>query len=146
MILLVEELVTELAQGVKSTSGVRNVRHVRPHLFRKGAPAGTLKVEIRDSSGGLIATSPTVAISAIGTLTYAHGYVKFDVTAQLAPGVTYQIALVPGGGYTFAESDWIGWCNGYDLGKYPPIVPVSGSLNQPLDMEIWEFKQVFKGA
>lgn len=146
MKLLVAELMTELSQTVVSVGGVRNVRHIRPHLFRKGSPAGGLKIEIRDSNGGVIATSNTVLNSAIGSLTYAHGYVKFDITAQLASDIPYTVALVPTGGYTFAESDWIGWCNGYDLGKYPAVDPIPGSFNKPLDLEIWEFKQVFKGA
>lgn len=146
MKLVVAELVTELSQQIKSVGGVRNVRHIRPHLFRKGAPAGGLKLEVRDANGGLIATSNTVLNSAIGSLTYAHGYVKFDVTVQLASEQIYEVALVPTGGYSFAESDWIGWCNGYDLGKYPEITPTSGSFNKPLDLEIWEFKQVVKGA
>lgn len=146
MILLVEELKTELVATIKSTEGHRNIRHIRPHIFRKAAPTGSLKVQLRDSSGGLIAESNSVTIASIGSDTYFHGYVKFDLTAQLKEDVTYRVALVPTGGYSFSESNWIGWCNGFDLGKYPGTYTDAEGYSAPLDLELWEYKQVFKGV
>lgn len=110
---------------------------VRPHLIRFNRPAGTLKMQVLDSDDNLIAESASLDIDDIGTMDFAHGVVKFDLLAGLTKNQTYKFKLI-GEGYTFSESAYVGWCNGFDLEIYPPSYSPETSLQYPLLIENWE--------
>jgi hypothetical protein len=140
--LIVHELkASALVQQMTPTKNV-SVVAVRPHLYRHNFATGSLKIQITDDSDAVIAESNELAIDDLGTMDYAHGYYRFDINAVLRSGVTYKFKLVGGDGYSFDESAYVGWCNGYDLGKYPMDVTPTDSLNYPLALEIWERKSV----
>jgi hypothetical protein len=114
---------------------------VRPHLYRHNYASGSLKVEIYDESDVLLATSESIAIADIvgpNEDDFFHGYVSFQVNVGFKKDQTYKFKLVSEGGYTFNESAYIGWCSGFDLGKYPPTYTPTSSLNYPFDLEVWE--------
>jgi hypothetical protein len=145
MQLLVAEIKSTLYQALTNGRTVAQVYAVRPHLYRHGSPAGTIKLQIQDASGVLIAESAAQTISAIGSGTYWHGYLEFVVSAQLAKNAAYRFALVPAG-YTFSEGAYLGWCNGFDLGKYGGTYAPAVGFSAPLDLEIWTRGQMRKGV
>jgi hypothetical protein len=110
---------------------------IRPHIYRHNLPTGTLAIEVRDALNTLIATSESITISTIGTKAFFHGYVRFLVDAYLKKGQSYSLKLV-GTGYSFSEPAYVGWCNGYDLGKYDSTTVPADIYQSPLDLEIWE--------
>jgi hypothetical protein len=140
MRLVVHELLTGATDLQQIVTPDRNtiVEAIRPHLYRHNFASGSLKVQILDGSDVLLAESAAVAISSIDTANYFHGYVRFDVTAYLAKDTPYKVRLVNAGGYTFSEAAYVGWVNGYDLGKYPPSTVPANDQYYPLDLEIWE--------
>lgn len=143
MKILVNELISERAQKVTATRDM-SVAYVRPHLLKVGAPAGNLKLELRDANGRKIAESGSVSIASISTQNF-HGYVRFDVSWQFEEGQTYEIALVPSG-YSFLDSDYIGWVAEFENKKYDLGYTINGIEASPLDMELWESKQRVRGA
>lgn len=114
------------------------VEAIRPHIYRHGFPSGTLKLQILNGGGEVVAESNDVPINSIGTLSYFHGYIRFDITAYLAKNESYVINLVGDDDYAFDESAFCGWVNGLDLGKYAANEIIATSWNAPLDLEIWE--------
>jgi hypothetical protein len=130
----------------KITVGARdiNVKHVRPHLYKHLAPAGTVSIQIRDASDVLIATSDAVTITDISAQNYFHGEVRFDVNAMLLKNTSYYIRLVSSG-YTYGANAFIGWCQDFDLRKVGVDYTPAGSLNTPFLLELWELKRVDKG-
>jgi hypothetical protein len=114
------------------------VEAIRPHLYRHNFTTGSLRVQIWNDED-LIAESNAVEISSIGTAAFFHGYVRFDIDAYLQKDTDYQIYLYSDGldPYEFNESSYIGWCNGYDLGKYDATYAVASNLHEPLDVEVW---------
>lgn len=139
---IVYELVTALHQEYTTTDDVKNVAVIRPHLYRKGLPAGSVKLQIQDLSGEVIAESDTRLISSLGSGTYWHGVAKFTIAANLSPLTTYRIALI-GVGYTYGGSAYVGWVNGFGLGRY---ASTHSGYDAPLDLEIWTRKQLPKGV
>lgn len=135
-LLIQEHIATNLTQNLTRTEPAI-VEAIRPHIYRHNFPAGTVKVQIHDNLSVLIAESNTVNISAMGTMAYFHGYVKFDINAHLKKNVAYTVSLVSAG-YVFNEASYIGWVNGHDLAKYPITGVPASSYNYPLDLEIWE--------
>lgn len=112
--------------------------HVRPHLFIKGSPAGTVKVQLQDENGRVIATSNSLTITALKTATYAHKYYRFDINANLIDGQIYRVAVICEGGYSYVESDFVGVCLDWDNPKVSASYINNGGVNAALDFELWE--------
>lgn len=146
MKLIVQELQTEIVQQFHPDHRHRLVRNIRPHILRFGHPSGGFYMQIRDGRGRKIAQSNTVNFSAIGSLSYAHGNVELDLTAFLRANTNYWLAMVATGGYSFSESAYAGWCNGFDLGRYPASYAPSKGWSAPLDYEVWGIEQVTREA
>lgn len=137
MKLVVAELTSSGLEQIVVPSKNTIVEAIRPHIYRHNFAAGSLKLSIYDSLNNLVAESDPVAISSIQSLAYFHGYVRFNINAYLKRDQEYRIKLT-GTGYTFSESAYIGWCNGFDLGKYDPITTPISDFAAPFDLEIWE--------
>jgi hypothetical protein len=144
MKLVVHELGIEgTAELIQQVSSDRNtiLYAIRPHLYRHNFPTGSLKVQVLDDSDDVVAESETLSIADISPgSNFYHGYVRFYINGGLSKDRTYKIKLVGTGGYIFDESAYVGWCNDYDLQKYPRDYTPSGALTSPLDLEIWERK------
>jgi len=137
MDLVYSELLTGgiVQQEIKMTADV-NLKHIRPHIFKKNNPAGSLRIDIKDQGDHLIASSNVITIASISTFNFAHGYLKFDIATPLKKDLIYFIELV-GIGYTFTESDHIGFCKDFDLRKVTPNYTPNAGLNSALDLELW---------
>lgn len=122
-------------QEIKMLDDV-NLKHIRPKIYKKGTPAGSLKLNIKDQDGHLISSSNTVLISAISDFNFAHGYLRFDITTPLKKDLIYQIELV-GVGYAFSEEDHVGFCRDFDLKKVTANFSPSCGINSALDIELW---------
>ncbi len=144
MQLLVHELDTSRYQELTTDHKVKQIVTIRPHLYRKGSPAGTVKVQIRTTADVLVAESAARNISSLGTGTYWHGYANFDVSAHLAKATSYRFTVVTAG-YTYAAGSYVAWVSGHELGKYPlGFTPVS-TFESAHDIEIWSRRHVRKG-
>ena len=117
---------------------------VRPHLIKYGSPTGTLALQILDTNGKVEAQSASMNISQIPG-NYWHGYQEFQINAAVLANNDFRVALVGGGGYTFSETAYIGWCSGFDLGKYPGTYGNAKGSNSPLDLEIWGYEEQKRG-
>jgi hypothetical protein len=140
--LIIHELITSLSQEYTTKHEVCNLLYVRPHLYRKGAPAGSVALQIQDQTGEVVAVSNTRVIADIGAGTYWHGVARFEITASLAPLTTYRFALVPTG-YVHSPSAYLAWCNGFALGRYDTELE---GFDAPLDLENWTRQQIRKGV
>jgi hypothetical protein len=145
VILLVHELIESLVSDLRSPDSIVQINSIRPHLLRFGLPAGDVNLELRNAGGDVITVSDSMAITDIGTGTYWHGYIQFQLSAQIRPDTLYSIALVSSG-YSFSEGGYLGWVNGFDLGKYPGSYAGASGWSAPLDLEIWNRKQVLRGV
>lgn len=140
MKLVVHELEADgVEQKMTATKNVI-LEAIRPHLYRHNFPVGSLKMQILTLDDDLVAESETIDIADIGSMAFFHGYVRFFISAYLGEGVTYKFKLVGGDGYSFDESSYCGWCNSFDLEKYPKAYTPVNSLYYPLDLELWERK------
>jgi hypothetical protein len=142
MKMLVQELSnTALDQAVTVDRNII-VKAIRPHLYRHNFPTGSLKIQILDSGASVIAESEVIAISDIKLtatpVAFLHGYVRFYINAYLKKGEQYTIRLIGQDGYTFNESAYCGWVNGFDLAKYPLTSVPASHYNYPFDFEVWE--------
>jgi len=130
-----------LFQQLKTQDEDINVEAIRPHIYRHNFATGDVFIEIQDDTNQLIATSNVVAISTLFDTTsqnFFHGYIRFDIKVFMKADTVYTIALKASGGYSFAESAYVGWVNDYDLQKYDRnYVPVD-DFQKPLDMEVWD--------
>jgi hypothetical protein len=144
--LLLHLLESSIYQEETSDYAMHKIGAIRPHLMRFGNPAGNLTMQIQDRAGEPLFTSETINISSIGSGTYWHGYYPFLITGMLRKFTPYRFVLIAGGGYSFSESAYIGWCNGFDLGKYIPEYAGGIGWSAPLDLEIWSYEQVIKGV
>jgi hypothetical protein len=144
VILAVNELYTTTYQTLTTDHHNKQLVTLRPHLYRHGSPAGTVTLQIQDNAGSVLASSNTRSIASIGTGTYWHGYANFDVSFMLAKSTTYRVAIVASS-YTFSPTAYVGWCGGYDLGKYPHSYTTGSKFDYPLDLEIFTRQQVKKG-
>ncbi len=138
MKLIIQELDSDGLEQVMIPSKNTIVSAIRPHIYRHNFATGSLKVQIYNESDTLLAESSSVNISDIAALNYFHGYVRFNIDLYMQANVSYRVKLVGGDGYTFNESAYIGWANGYDLAKYPLTDEPLSDFNFPLDLEIWE--------
>lgn len=132
MKLMVNELKTELIQEL-SGDDLSIVEAVRLHLYKHGAPGGSLFVEIRDEQSQLIATSETISIGSISEMMYFHGQVRFNINVYLRPASIYQLVL-KSSGYSFSEGAYVGWCLDFDFNTYPK------NSAHAHDYEIWTRK------
>jgi hypothetical protein len=147
--LLVEELglgLSYLEQKITVGDKPIQVEAIRPHLYKHLNAAGSLYLEIRNAAGTLLKTSDAVTIQSITDASgnYFHGVVRFYIKCGLLPNTTYRVRLVSTG-YAFSESAYIGWCRGFDLGRYSAEFSPAIGASSALDMEIWEMKNVLKG-
>ncbi len=142
--LLLSECKPSAYQPIKADKNMYVVA-LRPHLYIHGNPAGNVKVQIQDANGYVVAESATETIANLKTLgaytlDYVHGYFRFYVNASLIDQVSYRLAVVCGGGYSFSESAYVGVCLDWDDTKislnYTPV----NKFQYPLDFEIWERK------
>jgi hypothetical protein len=140
MKLIIHELQSDALEQVVTPDKNTIVSAIRPRLYRHNFATGSLKVQIKDDTDTVIAESAAVNISDIGTAAFFHGYVRFYVDAYLKKNQTYTVCLVSADGYSFDESAYCGWVNGYDLGKYATATPPADAYAYPLDLEIWERK------
>lgn len=137
MNLIVNECKPTVYQAIKPTENIFVVA-IRPHLYIHGTPAGTVKVQIQDGNGRVVAESNSLTITSLKSLSYAHKYYKFDIYSSLIKDVSYRIAVVCGGGYSFNESAYVGVCHDWDNTKSSlEYTPVS-DFEKPLDIEIWQ--------
>jgi hypothetical protein len=113
-----------------------DIRHVRPHIYKHAAPAGEFAIQIQTEDGNPMATSNYLDAADISASTYFHGYIRFDLNVHLRPNTDFYVALISTG-YTFSESAYIGWCNGFDLGRYTNLGSSSDAFAE-LDFELWE--------
>jgi hypothetical protein len=139
--LLVDELQSSLYQEVTATKNFDLVA-IRPHLYKHRNPSGNLTVELQDGNGELILASDVVNISAISAANFFHGYIRFDLIKPILEGQVYRIALIPGGGYSFSENAYIGWCRDYDLRKYTATYSPNTGHASALDFEAWERREI----
>lgn len=146
MKLIVHELITTLSQDI--TIGLNHLLcyGIRPHLLKFGNPTGTLTLQLQDAFGKKIQDFETLNISSIPAGNYYHGYIRFQNNVPLKADETYTIALIPGGGYSFSESAYIGWCKDYDLRKAPTAWTPSVGCNAGLDLELWATLMHKRGA
>lgn len=146
MKLIVHELLTSLSQTITVGTEHLLVYGIRPHLYRHGAPTGTLTIQLQDDSGKKIQDIETINISAIPAGNYYHGYIRFQSNVPIKAYTTYTIALIAGGGYSFSESAYIGWCKDYDLKKVQTAWSPSIGCNAGLDLELWATLMHKRGA
>jgi len=145
--LILNELIDDdLKQEIKVKDQNVDVIAIRPHIYRHNFATGSLAIQVQDTIGDIIATSNTIAISSIATLDFFHGYIRFDIEASLKADTIYNISLRSSGGYTFAESAYIGWCNDFDLEKYDKNYIPLNEFAAALDMEIWERTVIQRGG
>ena len=137
MDLVYTELLTgvPVPQEIKLTADV-NLIHIRPHIFKKNNPPGSLRIDIKDQANHFIASSNAIIISTISAFNFAHGYLRFDITTPLKKDLIYFIELV-GIGYAFTENAHIGFCKDFDLRKVTPNFTPNTGLDSALDIELW---------
>lgn len=143
MDLVVHELKTILFQEIRVEQKPLQLNAIRPHLYRHLNPAGTLYLELRDEFHNVIETSASLAISAIPSGNYFHGYIRFLMSTNLRANTVYNVVL-KSTGYTFSESAFIGWCNDYDLRKSEATYPGNTGVGAALDMEFWTTDHVVR--
>lgn len=143
MTLIVHELGLDATPTFQELTPSKNtiVEAVRPHIIRYASPSGSLQVRIADSTGATIATSEVVSMASIGTGTYWHGHIKFDVDTYLRKDTTYRFYIEGVSGYSFSESAYIGVCKEFENKKYPASYTPSTDFDSALDLEIWERKE-----
>ena len=137
MNLVYSELLTgqTIPQEIKLLADV-NLRYIRPHIYKKNSPAGSLRLDIKDQDNHLIASSDVITIASISAFDFAHGYLRFDVLTPLKKDLIYFIELV-GVGYTFTENAHIGFCKDFDLRKVSANFSPNTGLDSALDLELW---------
>lgn len=144
MKLWVHELSTELSQDFTAADDI-DVAYIRPHLLKYGSPTGTLKLEIRGANGDVIYSGATIDISTISAENYFHGFVRFAVNQSFRSGDTFKVVLVAGGGYSFSELAYIGWCNGFDLAVNEASYSNPNGKYAALNAEFWAYDEVKRG-
>lgn len=129
MKLLVNELISELKQGISSDK-TSYVEGIRVHLYKHGTPTGSLRLEIRSRNGQRIAVSESIAIADLTEAPYFHGQVLFGIKAHLRASADYHLVLCQEG-YSFSEAAYVGWCLDFDFKTYPKTSKFAH------DYEIW---------
>lgn len=141
--LLITELDTTLSQKVTPTATMI-VAAIRPHIYIQNSPAGSLRVDIYDSTNTtLLKSSETITVASIKsqaliTDDYFHGYIRFLIDWGLVKDTQYTIRLEGVSGYTFSTTDHIAWCKDFDLRKYSASYTPNVGFNSSFDLELWE--------
>lgn len=125
----------EISQSVVPSKNCL-VYAIRPHLYVKGTPAGSLKLQLLDSNGELIKESESVSISSINSASYFHGYVRFYIDFYMKRDVSYIVKL-SSTGYTYSDNAYAGWISDENLVKYELNYTPTKSIYNALDLEIW---------
>jgi hypothetical protein len=147
MNIIVHELAVKLSQLITVGANPINLEAILPHLYRHNQATGSLQIQVEDTGGNMIAQSEIIAISALPSdLADWHGYRRFYIKAHLRAGASYQISLLPLGGYSFSESAYVGWCNDFDLRRVPALYSPNQGLNAALDMQFWSLQDVNPGG
>lgn len=147
MKLVVYELDSPIVQEITVGDKAIQLEAIRPWIYKHNSPSGGIKINIKSALDVLLFESEEILISEITAATgaYFHGPVRFYIDASLQSNTNYKIELEPTGGYSFSESGYVGWCNGYDLkfiaNDYTPV----GPLEDALLMEFWSKKKTRKG-
>jgi len=143
-LLIVELQDDDLKQQLRTPDRTVHIDTIRPHIYKHRNPAGDFFIQIQDVNEKIIKNSNTLTEAQINSADFFHGYVSFELNASLTANTLYNISL-RSTGYTFAESDYIGWCKDYELKKYDRTYPNNEGLSSALDMEVWELKNTEKG-
>ena len=124
MILVLHEHLATPALYQEFTVGAKNlqVTNIGVHLYRHGAPAGTVAVLVHPAGGGTpLVTSPSLSLASIGgPETYWHGYQRFSTPVMLKKNTTYRVSLSTAS-YSFSESAYIGWVDDRTWSKVSPL-------------------------
>jgi hypothetical protein len=135
--LILIECKPDVYQSIKADKDMFVVA-LRPHLYIHGSPTGTIKVQVQDAGGKVVAESASQTITDLKTLAYAHKYALFYINANLVEDSFYRLAVVCGGGYAFSEAAYVGVCLDWDNPKTETTYSPGSGYSAALDFEIWE--------
>lgn len=147
--LLIDELnetnTTQNSQGFKNTSGrVIHLVHIRPHIFKHLAPAGSFYLQLQNFIGSKIADSNSLTAAEISSANYFHGYIRFDINASLQPSnsspLTWYRLQLKSTGYTYDANAFIGWCINYEDFDLDVDYTIGGDLDRPFGLQFWELR------
>ena len=125
---------------------------VRIHVYRHRFPTGSVKMQILDTNKRLMGESETLAISSLdvdtGTtgLDFFHGIVNFDFNLPIKSGVNFFLRMVGTAGYSFSETAYIGWVNGFDLRKLDADYTPNDNEKAALLWEPWVRRRTLRGS
>ncbi len=133
--LLVYPLRSTREQTVIVTKNI-NVKTIRLNLYKHLQPSGNLVLSIKNGST-TIATS-TLAINALDSADYSHGFYSFDIDIKLTPK-EYTLEL-SSTGYTFNDNAYIGWIKEHENNTNNFTTSIDNYYNNPFSYQIWEYK------
>lgn len=113
--------------------------HVKVHIYKHLAPAGTLRLLLCDRNNVITLASADVIISTISSANYFHGMVKFDLQYPLAANTEYYLVMNTAGGYSYDPNAFVGWVLAGSLQNN------DGAAAASLHFEIWEEKNLIRG-
>lgn len=123
------------------------VRGFRPWLIRTGLPAGTVRLELRDTASQLIAASAAKDADDVGEEDHWTGDVGFILPAGLQGGVTYALVLVAGGGYAHDPAAHLGWCLDFSQNRKVRLgYTEAGHDQSPYGLEMWSVQEKTRGV
>jgi hypothetical protein len=136
MQLIVHELLSTLEQTVTCHRDTV-CKHIRPYLYKHLNASGSVKVQVLDANGQLCAESNSINIVDISASNYYHGFIRFDIDFMLKKNFNYIIRLV-GTGYSFTESNYIGWVANHENKVYSEDYVLSNGAGSSLTLQVWE--------
>lgn len=147
--LIVHECQPEVFQEIVPSNNIL-LKAIRPHLYIHNSPAGTIQIRITDTNGKEIYATGTSTIASlksqieavVGANDFIHAWPQIEVKAGLRKNETYRIYVTCGGGYSFAESAYVGVCKDWDNTKITSTYSPSTEFNAPIDFELWERKNI----
>lgn len=135
-----------VAQQYTATKN-QSIDYLVPHLMVRGAPGGSVYLQLQDSDGNKIADTESVSIATIadGNEIF-HGKYRFSITATVRKGVTYRVEMLTSGGYSYGVDDFVGWCNAWERKNvFDQSYNPSWGVNAPLILDIWGREFLKKG-
>lgn len=148
--LLVDELFTGVTfeQNVQIEENV-SIAFIRPWIYKHGVlTTGDLRCEVYDGATLLkTVTINYVDINAAVTETYAHGYIRFDMsplalnlgTSESTHVYTFKFSMI---NYTDDSNSFIGICRDWDNPKYPIYNgPAANDSVKPCGLEIYAYRR-----
>lgn len=147
MKLIVHELDSPIVQEITVGSKAMQIEAVRPWVYKHNTASGGIKMRIKSTLDVVLFESEEILISDITAATgnYFHGPVRFYIDAALQANTNYKVEMISTGAYTFSESSYVGWCNGFDLKFIANDYTPSGPLEDALLIEFWSKKKIRKG-